>query len=218
MKFHHLFVGSVGLKEAHVVGLASLAVSFCLTAFAGAQKGGQSSRVSTPFRTSRATPGKTGSVTFNKDVAPIIFKHCVSCHRPGEVAPFPLLTYADVKKRAKLIGELTQRHLMPPWKPQDGYGEFQNVRRLTDAEITTIKRWVEEGGTEGKPEERPPLPQFTPGWDLGQPDLVVQMPRPFRVPADGPEFYRCFAIPLNTSGCGRLEPVPGWNLRALPRT
>jgi Flp pilus assembly protein TadD/mono/diheme cytochrome c family protein len=138
---------------------------------------------------------KSHPATFNQDVAPIIFKHCASCHRPGEVAPFPLLSYEDIKKRAKLIGILTGRRYMPPWKPESGYGQFQGSRRLTDAEIGTIQQWVDGGAPEGRPGARPPLPQFREGWQLGQPDLVLQMAKPYTVPADSPEFYRCFVIP-----------------------
>lgn len=133
-------------------------------------------------------------VTFNTDVAPIIFKHCASCHRPGEVAPFPLLSYQDAKKRAQLIVTVTQKRFMPPWKPELGYGEFQGVRRLTDAEIRTIQRWSDAGAPEGSGTP-PPLPAFKTGWQLGRPDLVLQMTKPYDVPADGPEFYRCFVLP-----------------------
>jgi tetratricopeptide (TPR) repeat protein len=147
------------------------------------------------FASSGQAAAKPHQVTFNKDVAPIIFKHCASCHRPGEVAPFPLLSYEDVKKRAKLIGILTERRYMPPWKPESGYGQFQGARRLTDAEIGAIQQWVDGGALEGRPGTRPPLPHFQEGWHLGQPDLVLQMTKPYTVPADSSEFYRCFVIP-----------------------
>ena len=144
---------------------------------------------------SKGAAAKTHAVTFNEDVSPIIFKHCASCHRPGEVAPFPLLTYQDVQKRAKLIGVLTQRRYMPPWKPEPGFGHFQGARRLTDGEIATIQQWVDEGAPEGKVGARPPLPRFKEGWQLGQPDLVLQMTKSYTVPAESPEFYRCFVLP-----------------------
>src|SRR5262249_34174862 len=81
-------------------------------------------------------------VTFNKDVAPIIFRHCSACHHPGEVAPFSLMTYEDVKVRAELVGLVTENRYMPPWAPEPGYATFKNVRRLTSEEIATIKLWV----------------------------------------------------------------------------
>jgi hypothetical protein len=144
---------------------------------------------------SSAQSGGVGILNFNKDIAPIIFNNCTFCHHPGDVGPFPLLTYQDVQKRAQLISVVTQRRYMPPWKPEQGYGEFRDVRRLTDMEIETIKRWVEEGCVEGRPEDLPPAPRYTEGWHLGEPDLVLEMPRAYDVPAEGPEFYRCFAVP-----------------------
>ena len=134
-------------------------------------------------------------VTFNKDVAPIVFRHCSGCHHPGEVAPFPLLTYEDVKVRVELVGSVTESRYMPPWGPEPGYASFKHVRRLTSEEISTIKQWVAEGAPEGKAEELPLAPQFVDGWQLGQPDLVLQMPRAYEVAAGGKEFYRCFPIP-----------------------
>src|SRR5688500_17415137 len=80
--------------------------------------------------------------TFAKDVAPILFNHCVTCHRPGEVAPFPLTTYIDAKKRANQIAEVTQDRYMPPWKAAPGHGEFVGSRRLADEQVATIKAWA----------------------------------------------------------------------------
>jgi hypothetical protein len=134
--------------------------------------------------------------TFTKDIAPLLYRQCVSCHRPGEVAPFPLLTFGDARKRAGLIRILTEARAMPPWKPVPGHGDFRDARRLTDAEIDVIRRWVDAGATEGDPADLPPPPAFTPGWQLGRPDLVVTMPEPFTVPAEGPDIYRNFVIPV----------------------
>src|SRR5262249_3863123 len=95
-------------------------------------------------------PGKTpGSPTFNRDVAPLVFKNCAACHRPGEVAPFALLTYADVKKRAGLIKKATASRFMPPWKPLPGHGEFREARRLGAETIALLARWVDGGGVDG---------------------------------------------------------------------
>ncbi len=146
---------------------------------------------------SKTSEAKAPPVTFNHDVAPIIFEHCASCHRPGQVAPFSLLSYEEVKKRAKLIGVLTARRYMPPWKPEGGAGQFQGARRLTDGEIKTIQQWVEEGAPEGKPGTLQPPPNFPDGWQLGQPDVVLRMPKPYTLPADSSEFYRCFVIPAD---------------------
>ena len=83
------------------------------------------------------------SPTFNKDVAPILYQNCAICHRPGEVAPFSLLTYSDAAKRAKLISTVTEKRYMPPWKAEHGYGEFANERRLTDAQISLLRAWTD---------------------------------------------------------------------------
>lgn len=135
-------------------------------------------------------------VTFSKHIAPIIFNHCAVCHRPGEVAPFSLMSYEDVKKRDRTIAYVTQKRFMPPWKPEPGFGDFHDPRRLSDEQISLIKRWVDEGSVQGKPEDLPPMPKFADGWFLGEPDLVVQMPEEFTVPAEGRDIYRCFVIPL----------------------
>jgi len=135
-------------------------------------------------------------VTFTRDIAPILNRHCASCHRAGEVAPFPLLTYQDAAKRAQLIAKVTESRYMPPWKPVTGYGKFQGERRLSDAEIAKLRAWAAQGVPEGNPAELPPPPQFPETWRLGKPDLIVEMPQPFDVPADGDDLYRCFVIPL----------------------
>jgi mono/diheme cytochrome c family protein len=131
--------------------------------------------------------------TFTRDVAPILYQHCAVCHHAGQVAPFPLLTYADAARRARLIADVTASRYMPPWKPVAGH--FQNERRLTVAEIDTLRRWAASGTPEGDPKLAPPVPQFTSDWALGNPDLVIQLPKPFAVPAEGPDLYQCFVAP-----------------------
>jgi hypothetical protein len=135
-------------------------------------------------------------VTFSKDIAPIIFEKCTTCHRPGEAAPFALQSYADVKKRGELIARVVEQLLMPPWKAGHGDVAFRGNRQLSRDQIQLIKRWVSDDMPEGNPQELPPLPEFTPGWALGEPDLVVSMKEAYRVPADGPDIYRNFVIPL----------------------
>src|SRR5216684_715839 len=89
------------------------------------------------------------AVTYNRDVAPIIFRACSSCHRPGENGPFNLLTYADARRRARLIAAVTRNRTMPPWKPEPGYGEFASSRRLSDSDISLIQQWVDQGAVKG---------------------------------------------------------------------
>ena len=134
-------------------------------------------------------------VTFSRDVAPILYRHCAACHRAGEVAPFPLLSYADSARRAALIARVTATRYMPPWKPVPGYGEFAGARGLSKAEIATLARWAEAGAPEGNPSETPAPPPAH-STKLAHPDLVVRMPKPFTIPAEGPDLYRCFELPL----------------------
>lgn len=132
--------------------------------------------------------------TFNQDVAPILYENCATCHRPGEVAPFALLTYQDASKRAALIAAVTEKRFMPPWKAEPGYGKFAHERRLTDEQIRTLGEWAKAGAPEGTG-SAPVAPKFTDGWQLGTPDRVFQMPVEFEVPADGPDQFECFVIP-----------------------
>ena len=138
-------------------------------------------------------------VTFAKDVAPILFQKCADCHRPGQSAPFSLLDYSDVKQRARTIVGATERRFMPPWLPEPGDGEFAGERRLTTTEIETIRRWEEQGALEGTAAELPSPPQFAGGWRLGAPDLVIKLPRPYTLRADGAEVWRNFVIPIPVS-------------------
>lgn len=136
-----------------------------------------------------------GAPTFNKDVAPIIFKNCAVCHRPGEVAPFSLLTYHDVSKRARQIARVTGEKVMPPWKAEEHFGEFANDRHLSAAEIETIRNWAASGSPEGQASDLPPAPQFPEGWSLGPPDVILDQDEDFTLEAEGPDLYRCFVIP-----------------------
>src|SRR5258706_2046740 len=123
-------------------------------------------------------------ITYNRDIAPILNRRCVSCHRADEAGPFPLTSYSDAAKRAPLIAQVTASRYMPPWKPEPGYGDFEGARSLTQAEIDTIGRWARAGAPQGSPADLPPLPA-TRQTKLAQPDLTVQMPQPFTVPVEG---------------------------------
>ncbi len=135
-------------------------------------------------------------VTYTEHIAPILWKHCAACHRPGEIAPFSLLSYKDAAKRANFIASITADRTMPPWKPEPGHGDFSGARRLSNAEIDLLARWAKTGAAEGDPKHLPPAPKFTEGWQLGQPDLVLKMPESFKVPAGGADIYQCFVIPI----------------------
>jgi tetratricopeptide (TPR) repeat protein len=123
-----------------------------------------------------------GRVTFNAHVAPILFENCASCHRPGEVAPFPLLSYEDAKAHAAEIARETQARQMPPWLPEPGAYALEGVRRLSDAQIETLQRWLKQGMAEGDSSTRPAPPSFPAGWRSGTPDLVVTTRTPYRLP------------------------------------
>jgi hypothetical protein len=144
-----------------------------------------------------AASSAAATPTFNKDIAPILYANCATCHRPGEVAPFSLLTYQDASKRAALIAAAVGSRFMPPWKPEPGYGDFANERRLTDAQISVIKDWAQNGAPEGAATEKPEPPKFTDGWQGGLPDLVLTLPSTYSLAADGPDQYRCFVLPTN---------------------
>ena len=135
-------------------------------------------------------------VTYNREIAPILFRNCAPCHRPGEVAPFSLLTYHDTARRSTQIAELTSSREMPPWKAEHGEVSFTEERRLSDDEIALIRRWSESGAAEGDPADLPEVPRFATGWRLGEPDMIVRMPEPYTLAASGPDEYRCFVLPI----------------------
>lgn len=144
----------------------------------------------------RPQASSTPTVTYNRDIAPILHARCANCHRDGEVAPFTLASYNDAAKRAQWISDVVESGFMPPWRAKQGHGQFKGERHLTDGEIALIKSWVKAGAPEGNPEDLPPLPTFASGWLLGEPDIMVRMPEPYDVPADGPDVFRNFAIEL----------------------
>lgn len=138
----------------------------------------------------------TGKVTYTRDIAPLLQTHCMNCHREGEVAPFPLTSYRDAAKRAGQLVEVTKARTMPPWKPEPGFGHLKGARRLTDRDLELMVCWADAGAPEGDMANLPPPPKFTEGWLLGEPDLVIKVPEPFELPADGRDVFRNFVIPL----------------------
>ena len=132
--------------------------------------------------------------TYYKDVAPIVYEYCAPCHRPGEAAPFPLLTAADAQKRAKQIAAVTASRFMPPWQPEPGKGEFEGERRLSEAQLKTLAAWAATGAPAGDPHDAPPAPHFTEGWQLGQPDMVLTVEAPYTLIASGSDVFRNFIL------------------------
>ena len=124
-------------------------------------------------------------VTYSKDVAPIMFENCVYCHRPGEVAPFSMLTYKDTRPWARSIKQRVLNGQMPPWKADPHYGSFQNSKILSKHDVDSLVAWVDGGAKEGNPADLPVAPQFADGWQIGTPDLILTMKEPFTIPATG---------------------------------
>ena len=137
--------------------------------------------------------------TFTHDIAPIVYRKCAPCHHPGEAAPFPLLTYQDVGKRATLLASVTHSGYMPPWLPERGYGDFAGELSLTQEEKAAIASWVSAGAPEGPPGDLPKAPSFPDGWRLGKPDLVITASSSFQLPASGPDVYWNFLFSPNVS-------------------
>ena len=136
------------------------------------------------------------SVTWSRDVAPIIYSHCTTCHRSGEIGPFPLESYEDATAWADMIAYTTQIRFMPPWKPDPTYGgAFIGTNRLTDQQIATIKAWVDAGAPEGDPTEAPPPPTFPTGSQVGTPDVSLSFASAHRVSASNTDEYRFFVLP-----------------------
>ena len=119
-----------------------------------------------PFCSSSQEPAAS-RVTFSEAIAPILYEHCVTCHRPGEIGPFSLISYDDVAPRGAKIAEVTASRIMPPWQPAHGFGEFAGERRLSDEQIALIGTWVDQGMQRGDPARTPRLPQFPDGWLFG---------------------------------------------------
>ena len=145
----------------------------------------------------KATPAPV-AVTFNKDIAPIVFANCASCHRPGGVAPFSLLTHAEVAEHADAIAKATREGHMPPWLPAPGQYPIVGDRRLRPEQIDVIQRWAKEGAVEGNAADRPTTPSFPDGWELGTPDVILTTDKPYTVRAGADDVYRnlVFRTPL----------------------
>ena len=135
--------------------------------------------------------------TYTKDVAPILFKQCASCHRPGEAAPMSLMTYEQARPYAQAILNAVQKGTMPPWHAEAPAGTFHNERILSDVERRTLIDWASGGAPRGDVTDLPAAPTFAEGWSLGRPDIVLEMAEDYRVPAKGTIQYEWFYIPTN---------------------
>jgi hypothetical protein len=134
--------------------------------------------------------------TFNRDVAPILYRHCTPCHQPGAAGPFPLRTHDEARLKAVALVKAVESRTMPPWMPEPGHGDFVGARRLTESEIDVIRSWVAAGTPEGRDEDRPEPPAPPPEWGLGTPDLILDFPESYPLGPEGRDVYRNFVVPL----------------------
>ena len=144
-----------------------------------------------------ASANDVGQVTYSEHIARILNDNCANCHRTGQVAPFSLTSYSDAKTWATEINHYTQARLMPPWKAEPGFGDFEHVKRLTEQQLTLMQRWADEGAAQGPIERTPPPPLFNDEWTNGKPDFVVQMLQEYTIAAEGEDVYRHFIVPTN---------------------
>ena len=150
------------------------------------------------------------ATTFNKDIAPVVFKHCAPCHHENGSGPFPLITFEEVSKHAAQIVDVTRRRYMPPWPPEHGFGEFAGDRSLSDTQIRLFAEWMAQGKPRGEPADLLPPPHFNGKWQMGVPDVILRMAKPFVLPASGSDIFRNFIIP---SGLRETKYVRGIELR-----
>ena len=145
-----------------------------------------------------ASGGAKKEVTFNKDVASILYNNCAECHRPNDIAPMSLLSYKETRPWARSIKEKVVNREMPPWSPDPAYGEFTNDHRLAQKDIDTIVAWVDQGAREGNAKDLPKVPDVVSGgWEIGKPDVVLQMAEEHVVKPDDPDQYINYFIPTN---------------------
>jgi hypothetical protein len=171
------------MRNTHAVVVA---VAVLLAARVGAQVG--------------AEPRAGNVPTFTKDVAPILYRNCVNCHRPGEIGPMPLMSYEQARPYAKAMANAVTNRTMPPWHADAPAGTFHNERALTDRERHTIAAWASGGALKGDLRDLPAAPAFADGWSLGTPDVVFEMAQDYRLPAKGTIEYEWFYIPTNFTG------------------
>ncbi|HEY6488304.1 MAG TPA: tetratricopeptide repeat protein [Terracidiphilus sp.] len=151
-------------------------------------------------------------ITWSHDIAPLAYAHCTTCHHPGGAGPFSLLTYADACRWGPQIATVTQSHFMPPWLPEPGYGNFADVRRLSDHDVDLIQRWVRTGMSQGDVAAAPSTPHYDATWQLGKPDLILKVAQPFTLPSGGSDVFRNFVLPYplrQTHFIRAIEIVPG---------
>jgi hypothetical protein len=135
--------------------------------------------------------------TFSKDVAPILYQNCTSCHRSGEIGPMPLVSFSDARPWAKSIATRVANGTMPPWHADPAHGQFLNDRSLSARDRDVIVKWASNGAPEGDRADLPQVPQYAEGWQIGQPDTIWSMLEDYPIPASGTIEYKNFEVPTN---------------------
>ncbi len=159
------------------------------------------------------SPSTGEAITFSNQISRLFQEHCQECHRPGEVAPFPLIEYQDAMSRATSIVSAAESRSMPPWKPVPGHGKFLNERRLSEEEIKLLRLWVDAGAPEGNPADLPAPREFSNDWSLGEPDVILEAPT-YSPDPNANDDYRCFSVQLPESiteskSITKIEVQPG---------
>jgi mono/diheme cytochrome c family protein len=172
------------------VALAALGISST-----SAQQNAPAPKNSSAATTSAAAPNVGAPPTFYRDVLPILQQHCQRCHRPGEIAPFSLMSYGDARQRTQLIVHVVSGHIMPPWFADSKFGHFSNDPSLTPQEIATLLAWVNASGPSGDEGDAPPPRHWAAGWNIPVPDRIVEMPRAVQLPANGDVEYTYEIVP-----------------------
>jgi Flp pilus assembly protein TadD/mono/diheme cytochrome c family protein len=142
-----------------------------------------------------AATAQDSAVTWSHQIAPLVYNNCTTCHHPGGAGPFSLLTYDDARRWGKQMAAVTASRYMPPWLPEQGYGDFVDERSLSKDEIALIAKWVQTGMAQGDASAAPPAPKYSASWQYGTPDLVLTVERPFTLPASGTDVFRNFVLP-----------------------
>jgi Flp pilus assembly protein TadD len=173
---------------------AALAPALALAMLPGCERPETDGDAAAPAE--RGAPARASAVTFTRDVAPIVFEHCVPCHQPRGAGPFPLVTFDDVRKHASQIVAVTASGFMPPWLPAPDHVAFVGERRLDGRQLSVLREWSAAGAPEGDPADLPAVPRMADGWQLGPPDMVVTLPETFTLPAGGADVFRNFVVPV----------------------
>jgi len=175
-------------------GVAGYLAVLALISVAAAAQQPEVEHQKTPSSPAERADATRPQITFTRDIAPVLFHSCVPCHRPGEAAPFSLLSYSDAKTHARQIAAVTEKRFMPPWLPEPDDPQFADDLRLPAEQIALLRAWIDQGAVEGRASDLPRKPQFVEGWQLGKPDVIVKATKAFELPAGGSDTYWNFVF------------------------